>query len=113
MIISILLALIFFVLMFTTKDLNSKIEYAALMIISEVAVWGNYILNALEKQEVIMLEITYKDGRIIIVDDYDNAELEDGMLIFYKNEYIVMVINLDCIETVVDIGDENGEEENA
>lgn len=35
-----------------------------------------------------MLEITYKDGRIIIVDDYDNAELEDGMLIFYRNEYI-------------------------
>lgn len=56
-----------------------------------------------------MLEITYKDGRGIIVDDYDNAELEDGMLIFYKNEYIVMIINLDCIETVVDIG----EEENA
>lgn len=54
-----------------------------------------------------MLGITYKDGRIITVDDYDNAELEDGMLIFYKNEYIV--INLDCIETVVDIG----EEENA
>lgn len=49
MIISILLALIFFVLMFITKDLNSKVEYAALMIISEVAVWGNYILNALEK----------------------------------------------------------------
>lgn len=57
-----------------------------------------------------MLEITYKDGRIIIVDDYDNAELEDGMLIFYKNEYILMIINLDCIETVEDIG---GEEENA
>ena len=57
-----------------------------------------------------MLEVTYKDGRGIIVDDYDNAELEDGMLIFYKNEYIVMVINLDCIETVVDI---DGEEENA
>lgn len=56
-----------------------------------------------------MLEITYKDGRGIIVDDYDNAELEDGMLIFYKNKYIVMIINLDCIETVVDIG----EEENA
>lgn len=56
-----------------------------------------------------MLEVTYKDGRSIIVDDYDNAELEDGMLIFYKNEYIVMVINLDCIETVEDIG----EEENA
>lgn len=60
-----------------------------------------------------MLEITYKDGRIITVDDYDYVELEDGMLIFYKNEYIVMVINLDCIETVVDISDENGEEENA
>lgn len=57
-----------------------------------------------------MLEITYKDGRSIIVDDYDNAELEDGMLIFYKNEYILMIINLDCIETVEDIG---GEEENA
>lgn len=57
-----------------------------------------------------MLEITYKDGRIIIVDDYDNAELEDGMLIFYKNEYILMIINLDCIETVEDIGDENKEE---
>ena len=57
-----------------------------------------------------MLEITYKDGRSIIVDDYDNAELEDGMLIFYRNEYIAMVINLDCIETVVDIGDENKEE---
>lgn len=57
-----------------------------------------------------MLEVTYKDGRGIIVDDYDNAELEDGMLIFYKNEYIVMIINLDCIETVVDIGDENKEE---
>lgn len=57
-----------------------------------------------------MLEITYKDGRIIIVDNYDNAELEDGMLIFYKNEYILMIINLDCIETVEDIG---GEEENA
>lgn len=57
-----------------------------------------------------MLEVTYKDGRIIIVDDYDNAELEDGMLIFYKNEYILMIINLDCIETVEDIG---GEEENA
>lgn len=57
-----------------------------------------------------MLEITYKDGRSIIVDDYDNAELENGMLIFYKKEYIVMVINLDCIETVEDIG---GEEENA
>lgn len=56
-----------------------------------------------------MLEVTYKDGRIITVDDYDYVELEDGMLIFYKNEYIVMVINLDCIETVVDIG----EEENA
>lgn len=109
MIISILLALIFCVLMFITEDLKSKIECAALMIISEIAVWGTYILNALEKQEVIMLEITYKDGRIITVDDYDNAELEDGMLIFYKNEYIVMVINLDCIETVVDIG----EEENA
>lgn len=49
MIISILLSLIFLVLMFTTKDLNSKMEYAALMIISEVAVWGSYILNALEK----------------------------------------------------------------
>ena len=109
MIISILLSLIFCVLMFITEDLNSKIEYAALMIISEIAVWGSYILNALEKQEVIMLEITYKDGRSIIVDDYDNAELEDGMLIFYKNEYI----NLDGIETVVDIGDEDGEEENA
>ena len=35
------------------------------------------------------------------------------MLIFYKNEYILMVINLDCIETVVDIGDEDGEGENA
>ena len=57
-----------------------------------------------------MLEITYKDGRIITVDDYDYVELDDGMLIFYKNEYIVMVINLDCIETVVDIGDENKEE---
>lgn len=57
-----------------------------------------------------MLEITYKDGRIITVDDYDNAELEDGMLIFYKNEYILMIINLDCIETVEDI---DGEEENA
>lgn len=56
-----------------------------------------------------MLEITYKDGRIITVDGYDNAELEDGMLIFYKNEYILMIINLDCIETVEDIG----EEENA
>ena len=49
MIISILLALIFFVLMFITEDLNSKVEYAALMIVSEVAVLGNYILNALEK----------------------------------------------------------------
>ena len=49
MIISILLALIFFVLMFITKDLKSKIEYAALMIITVVAIWGNYILNALEK----------------------------------------------------------------
>jgi hypothetical protein len=49
MIISILLALIFFVLMFITEDLKSKIEYAALMIISEVAIWGSYILNALEK----------------------------------------------------------------
>lgn len=49
MIISILLALIFLVLMLTTKDLNSKMEYAALMIISDIAVWGNYILNALEK----------------------------------------------------------------
>lgn len=49
MIISILLTLIFLVLMLTTEDLKSKIEYAALMITSEVAVWGNYILNALEK----------------------------------------------------------------
>lgn len=49
MIISILLTLIFLVLMLITKDLNTKIEYAALMITSEVAVWGNYILNALEK----------------------------------------------------------------
>lgn len=49
MIISILLALIFFVLMFITENLNSKIEYAALMIITVVAMWGNYILNALEK----------------------------------------------------------------
>ena len=49
MIISILLALIFFVLMFITENLNSKIEYAALMIINVVAIWGNYILNALEK----------------------------------------------------------------
>ena len=49
MIISILLSLIFLVLMFTTKDLNSKMEYVALMIISDIAVWGNYILNALEK----------------------------------------------------------------
>lgn len=49
MIISILLTLIFLVLMLTTEDLNSKIECAALMIISEIAVWGNYILNALEK----------------------------------------------------------------
>ena len=47
MIISILLTLIFLVLMLTTKDLNTKIEYAALMITSEVAVWGNYILNAI------------------------------------------------------------------
>lgn len=47
MIILILLALIFFVLMFITEDLKSKIEYAALMIMS--VVWGNYILNALEK----------------------------------------------------------------
>lgn len=49
MIISILLTLIFLILMLTTKDLNTKIEYAALMITSAVAVWGNYILNALEK----------------------------------------------------------------
>lgn len=49
MIISILLTLIFLILMLTTKDLDPKIEYAALMITSEVAVWGNYILNALEK----------------------------------------------------------------
>ena len=49
MIISILLTIIFFVLMFITEDLKSKIEYAAIMIISEIAVWGNYILNALEK----------------------------------------------------------------
>lgn len=49
MIISILLTLIFLVFMLITKDLNTKIEYAALMITSEVAVWGNYILNALEK----------------------------------------------------------------
>lgn len=55
-----------------------------------------------------MLEVTYKDGRIITVDDYDDAELEDGMLIFYKDGHIVVLINLDCIETVVDIGDENG-----
>lgn len=38
MIISILLALIFCVLMFITEDLKSKIECAALMITSEVAV---------------------------------------------------------------------------
>ena len=49
MIISILLALIFFVLMLITEDLKLKIEYAAIMIISEIAVWGSYILNALEK----------------------------------------------------------------
>lgn len=49
MIISILLALIFCVLMFITEDLKSKIECVALMIISEIAVWGSYILNALEK----------------------------------------------------------------
>lgn len=56
MIISILLTLIyfvltltFFVLMHITEDLKSKIEYAALMIITVVAIWGNYILNALEK----------------------------------------------------------------
>lgn len=49
MIISILLTLIFLVLMFTTKDLNSKIEYAALMIMNNIAVCGNYILNVLEK----------------------------------------------------------------
>lgn len=49
MIISILLSLIFLVLMLITEDLNSKMEYAALMIISEVAVWGSHILNALEK----------------------------------------------------------------
>lgn len=49
MIISILLALIFCVLMFITEDLNSKIECAALMIITVVAIWGTYILNALEK----------------------------------------------------------------
>lgn len=49
MIILILLTLIFLVLMLITKDLNTKIEYAALMITSEVTVWGNYILNALEK----------------------------------------------------------------
>jgi hypothetical protein len=49
MIISILLALIFCVLMFIIVDLKSKIECAALMIISEIAVWGTYILNALEK----------------------------------------------------------------
>lgn len=49
MIISILLALIFCVLMFITEDLKSKIEYAALMIITVVAIWGTYILNALEK----------------------------------------------------------------
>lgn len=48
-IISILLSLLFLVLMLITKDLNSKIEYAALMIISDIAIWGNYILNALEK----------------------------------------------------------------
>lgn len=49
MIISILLFLIFLALMFTAKDLNSKMEYATLMIISDIAVWGSYILNALEK----------------------------------------------------------------
>lgn len=49
MIISILPFLIFLVLMFITEDLKSKIEYAALMIISDIAVWGSYILNALEK----------------------------------------------------------------
>lgn len=49
MIISILLTLIFLVLMLIAKDLNSKIEYAALMITSVISVWGNYILNALEK----------------------------------------------------------------
>lgn len=49
MIILILLALIFCVLMFITEDLKSKIECAALMIITVVAIWGNYILNALEK----------------------------------------------------------------
>lgn len=35
--------------MFITEDLKSKIECVALMIISEIAVWGSYILNALEK----------------------------------------------------------------
>lgn len=35
--------------MLITEDLKSKIEYAALMIISVIGVWGNYILNALEK----------------------------------------------------------------
>lgn len=49
MIVSILLTLILLVPMLITKDLNTKIEYAAFMITSEVAVWGNYILNALEK----------------------------------------------------------------
>ena len=45
----ILLAIIFLVLMLITEDLKSKIEYAALMIITVVAIWGIYILNALEK----------------------------------------------------------------
>lgn len=49
MIILILLVLIFSALMFITENLNSKIEYATLMIITVVAMWGNYILNALEK----------------------------------------------------------------
>lgn len=49
MIISILLTLIFCVLMFITEDLKSKIEYAALMIMNDIAVCGIYILNALEK----------------------------------------------------------------
>lgn len=50
MIISIILTLIWFVLMMIEdNNLNRKIEYLAFMVTSAISVWGNYILNALEK----------------------------------------------------------------
>lgn len=56
-----------------------------------------------------MLEITYKDGRVIAFHDFTGSRVDDRFLYLYNNADIVAIINLDCVESIID-SDWNGAE---